>query len=837
MPGALLESVPLEATGRHRLRFVDDRVRVEADDDRSALRHALQRHLKRRAEGEDVVVVLGDRVCARFSPGLPAFVDPLTAFEARFLADNDVPLSMPPAGSALFAPRTDLHTHFAAALPGVELIRLAAAAGLTLSREQLQKAGVDDDDADSALLLRDLPAAALDRLAHDLDVPLQQITFQGMEALYGRRSPLTKHPALFVDQLWAIARGFARDGVEYAELSLSTCLDPLILGALHEHLEDITAATGVRLRFLVALRRDDDLEWDLDVMVRLAQCLLSRAIVGVDIMGHETCSTKAFLPVLRAAGALGCLRPGFVVRVHAGENPAFPENVREAVAALLPCEGIEIRIGHGLYGVDDGTLLLMAAQPERVLVEFNLGSNLSLNNIQATRQVPIRRYLDAGVSAVLGTDGAGLYGTCARDEVRAALACDLAPRHFERLRDVETALLGRREIQESKLPALSSFAVPPASPHLHWTPAVSERRAARGTQLRKAQDERLQEFGAVVVDRAASDSGPDLAGRPLLWLAAAWRKAIVSWTDAELAHARGVLDGVIAGLKERGGVLLTGGSHHGVEGMAHELAERHQVDVVGAIVDDTLAADLDGRVRWFWRCARTLHEKADAVVRFARDQNALGLFVGGGLIVADEQQAAHNLAVRHVVLLGLPGPAVAAALASETTKKVADAAGVLLAFDDKRPRGRLRDPGPNDAADVVVLRRGPRSGQREMLVVRRHDHSGALAGRLCLPGGFLRSGESPAQAAARELKEEAGLAVDVGALVSVGVVAGGGRDPRDTPERWVRAHVFVVVVEHDGPLIAGSDAAEARFEVVAGHAPLAFDHDRLVERALERLSI
>jgi ADP-ribose pyrophosphatase YjhB (NUDIX family) len=818
----------------HRVKWLEGRLAIEADEDRSRLRAALERHLLPGEDGH--TLILGGQLRARL--GTPLEVVPLSAVEARFLADNNVPLVLP-LGTPALSPRTDLHTHFAGALPGKALVELAAATeGVTVPRGVLSEIGID--------ARQDVPASALntlarERLARSLDVPLdRQITFQDMERLYARRSPLTKHPLLFIPQLRAIARQLAATGVCYAELSLSSALEPEVLTALHASLDAIEDEGGVRLRFLVALSRHDDLEWDLDVLDRMEQCLPSRAIAGVDIMGHETCSTRAFVPVLERAAALGEARPGFVVRVHAGENPAFPENVREAIRTLLPFPGVEIRIGHGLYGVDGETLAAMACSADRVIVEFNLTSNLALNNIQTTLQVPLRQYVDAGVSAVLGTDGAGLYGTSASDEARAALACGLDEPRLARIRHTEDALLKRRQESERARPSLRDWSPPAPALRRHFTPArAAELTALRGAVL-AAQEQRLRQMGATVAHEA-----PALAGRPLLWLAGAWRHAFSTWSPDEVQHASAILTEVLRGLAARGGLLLTGGTCHGMEGLSHGLAAQAGVEVLGAIAEETLADDLDARVRTFWRCARSLYEKASPVVRWVRDAHGLGLFLGGGLIVADEQQAALNVRARHVLLSGLRGAAVDAARASKHARFVDDAASILEALDDTRPWGQLRYPGPNDAADVVLLRRGA-LGDTELLLIRRHDDSGAAAGRMSLPGGFIRPGESPRDAAVRELREETGFRLPAEALVPVTLVAGGGRDPRDTAERWVRSHVFAALAE-DGSatpqgassnlVLGGSDAAAALFVSVTRRPPLAFDHDRLVTQALAVLCL
>ncbi|MCK6549711.1 NUDIX domain-containing protein [Myxococcota bacterium] len=813
---------PLVIAPHHRVSLVDGRVVVDADDERSLLRPALERHLARSLEDGTSAVSLDGRVRARF--GDTPWAAPLTAFEARYLADNDVPLASRDV-STTFTPRTDLHTHFAACLSGAELVALGAEHGLVLSPAQLEELGVH---AARPVAVASLDARARGRIAAALDLPIdQQSFFLEMERRYDRRRPFVRAPELFLPNLVAIARRFAASGVRYAELSLGDCLEPARLAVLHEHLDAIEAETGVRLRFLVALRRDDDPEWDFDVLARLGDCLASRAIAGIDVMGHETCSTRAFLPVLARAAALAKERPGLVIRVHAGENPAYPENVREAFLALRDHPDVELRIGHGLYGVDDALERELARHADHVIVEFNLSSNLALNNIQGTREVPLVRYLDAGVACVLGTDGAGLYSTSAADEVRAAIACGLAPAHLARLEVIEAELLARKAEREGVMAPLRDVPVPPARPLVFYGDAVraarEAERAARGVKLRA----RVDAIGATLIERTR----PNLHGRRALWISGAWKNAIFEWTPAHVAQVRALFDALMPALRDRGTIVVTGGTSFGVEGLAHEAAARHGVDVLGVIVDDLDPAGLDPRVRSFWLVASSLWKKTEPVVRWMRDVDGLALFVGGGPIVADEHQAVVNLGVRHAVVPDLPGIAAEAARQRRATRFVDDAAAIVAALGDLTPRGKLRHVGPNDAVDLVVLRRAPGADAREVLVIVRHDQSGVAAGAWSLPGGFVMPGEPARAAALRVLARETGVEAEEAALHELCTVEGPGRDPRDTPERWVRSTVFTVELEHDAPITAAAGAARASFVRVEDRPALAFDHDALVERA------
>lgn len=439
-------------------------------DERSRLGAALTRHTTLRQAGDELRVCVGDNVVARVRAGVMTEHRPLTAFAARFLAENGMPLANGPLQGVATATtadgesgrlQTDLHSHFAGCLSGRDLVDLGLTVDAAIPQTVLAQAGIF---CERDTPLRTLAPAARDRLACALDIPLdRQVTFLDMERLYAMRAPLTRHPALFAPQLWRIAQRAAEAPVRYLELSLSSILEPALLAQAHATLPAIEAQWGVGIRFLLALSRHDDLEWDLDVLRRVQACLGSRAIVGIDFMGHETNSTRAFLPQLQAAAALSRQRAGWVLRVHAGENPAFPENVREAVAAARPYvenHGLELRIGHGLYGLDDATLADVAALSSlgradagRAVFEFNLSSNLALNNIRTTFDVPLRRVIAAGVDVVLGTDGAGLYRTQVQDEAQAARATGLSDDALDRIAATERRLLASKQAAQALLPS------------------------------------------------------------------------------------------------------------------------------------------------------------------------------------------------------------------------------------------------------------------------------------------------------------------------------------------------------------------------------------------------
>ncbi len=128
--------------------------------------------------------------------------------------------------------------------------------------------------------------------------------------------------------------------------------------------------------------------------------------------------------------------------------------------------------------------------------------------------------------------------------------------------------------------------------------------------------------------------------------------------------------------------------------------------------------------------------------------------------------------------------------------------------------------------DIVIF--SIRGQELHVLLVRRGVPP--FEGKYAIPGGFLRRDESPEEAAKRELHEETGVRdVYLEQLFSFG-------DPeRDPRGRVVTVAYYALVSSERVELSAGADAAEAEWVPVKKLAPLAFDHNRIVTYALERL--
>lgn len=666
----------------------------------------------------------------------------LSPFELRCAADAGVIHAIPSGARdpRTWTPRTDLHSHFAGCVRSADLLELAAEHGVMYPRQLLEEAGLRTEA--ERIRVSDLPGALRARLAQRLEIPLdRRVTFLEMERIYRLRSPITKAPALFVPLCRQIAADYRAAGVEYVELSLGSIVEARVLVAAHRDLPAIEAESGVTLRFLAAISRHDDPEWDLDLFERIKTLAGSVYLSGIDIMGHETNSTRVFMPLLRSVASWAHEhRPGFVIRVHAGESPAHPENVRLAVEATKG-RAVELRIGHGLFGVDPPTLAaLIEAQ---AIIEFNLDSNVALNHLQSARDVPIRRYVEAGARVVLGSDGYGIYQTSPRATVRAALLAGLERGHLEGpLAGVEQEWLERSRARDRPyLQRAADFVVPADRAPEHFTPAVLQRRLAAGAARDEALDGRLRELGTPIVTDVAALLAARGTSPLLLSIAGSWTRSWESMTDGERDNVRRELTAFVEGLDPDDAILVTGGTCDGVEGVVGRAALSRGIPVLATLVRETPPTALDGRaMSHAVFVGETLYDKAAGLYELIAAHGGACLFVAGGQIVSDEIQTARNLRLRFLLMSGAGGASARHAL-EHPARAFRRGTEALQALREWRALPTDVQPhwyeGPNPTVDAVVLRGPARS--REVLLVLRDLDAPAEAGKWALPGGFVAS--------------------------------------------------------------------------------------------------
>ena len=274
---------------------------------------------------------------------------------------------------------------------------------------------------------------------HSFDkVPDRDISAALFQMAEDRQNPAYQNFSLFQNKLLWVARSYQKTGVKYAEISDTTLVKRAkaaqFLKEVHECMPAITKETGVLLRFLAAIRRvpvtmgPDPAAGAVNLQENL-QVLKAAAgdpyVAGVDIVGEEVNDIRDFALPIKEIVHIARDIPSFVVRIHAGENDCLRDNVSNSIHCII--DGLEpdqpvpmIRIGHGLYTANlktaKGKQLIRDILQYHVVLEFQITSNVRLNNLSALQDHPLKQYLAAGIACVQGSDGGALYGTDSIDE-------------------------------------------------------------------------------------------------------------------------------------------------------------------------------------------------------------------------------------------------------------------------------------------------------------------------------------------------------------------------------------------------------------------------------------
>jgi hypothetical protein len=273
---------------------------------------------------------------------------------------------------------------------------------------------------------------------HDIDaIPDEDIIRYVKKMLQDKADPAYQNNTIFQDNLLWIGRRYQRERISYVEISDTTLVKKdqalKMLREVHQVMPAVYQETGVRIRFLAALRRipltivkDQISGSDLaDNLQALYAVSVDPYVAGCDIVGEEINDIREMKPLIEQLVRIAAEDPSFTIRIHAGENDSLRDNVYNSIAcvkeALSPGQKMpHVRIGHGLYTASltskKGRQLLDLISATGTVLEFQITSNVRLNNLSELRRHPLKQYLKAGIACVQGTDGAALYGTSSIDE-------------------------------------------------------------------------------------------------------------------------------------------------------------------------------------------------------------------------------------------------------------------------------------------------------------------------------------------------------------------------------------------------------------------------------------
>lgn len=271
-----------------------------------------------------------------------------------------------------------------------------------------------------------------------------------------------KNNSFYQDKLLWIAREYQKQGIKYVEIASSAlakkgsyAISNLV--EMHEIMPKIEEETGVSIRFLVAASRT----LFTDEQLRKCPAIIKTAsrspyVVGMDLIGEEINNVTDFSDLIGEIIKYAIYEDdGYTIRLHAGETDAFKDNVEKALDCIKIClpngeKAPQIRLGHGLYVPDlnsrDGKRIISKMKDLDVVLEFQLSSNVRLNNLTNLNNHPIKDYLSAGVKCVQGTDGCGFYGIDTIDEqIALRNLLDIKDQDFEKMRKVEDEILAKRK--------------------------------------------------------------------------------------------------------------------------------------------------------------------------------------------------------------------------------------------------------------------------------------------------------------------------------------------------------------------------------------------------------
>lgn len=244
----------------------------------------------------------------------------------------------------------------------------------------------------------------------------------------------------FEDTLLWIGREYQKKHIKYVEISDTTLVKKeraaaWMLEQIHHILPLVKEETGVDIRFLAAIRRipltlvKENIvsnNYLTEAIQALKVVCKDPYVVGSDFVGEEISDIGELKAVIKEiVTKIASEDKNWTIRVHAGENDSLKSNMSKAIClveeALLPGQKFPyMRIGHGLYCANlsskQGKELLAKIKERDIVLEFQLTSNVRLNNIIDLRKHPLKTYLGNDISCVMGTDGCGLYGTDSLDE-------------------------------------------------------------------------------------------------------------------------------------------------------------------------------------------------------------------------------------------------------------------------------------------------------------------------------------------------------------------------------------------------------------------------------------
>lgn len=615
----------------------------------------------------------------------------LTIYDIRrFANDDSYPQTFSPVNRPNSSRRmlSDLHTHLAGHIPVNDLIGMAHRSNVAFPVALLDEIGikyprtqVKEEKIQFSDLLRSQEfkrSNGLAKLEDAMSIESSRVrTFMNMEDKYRFRGPITKNIATFRDQLWSAAQASEKTGVKYVEMSIANIIDPAWLSIAHSELPAIEKTTGVKMRFVVGLWRHSDPEWNFDEITRTRRMArVSPYIVGIDFMGHETNSSQDLADQIKTAVSLKEeFGPNFQIRVHAGENPLNPSNVR--MASELGAS----RVGHGLYIEKDAEAIKLNPQSQKIdpkvlselkkngtIIEINPISNQALNNLSGGSQILLnqfRQFKAAGISVVFGTDGIGMYGAGHSEIERMLTALGFTEADFEYVRSSEASYLRQADIafttrarkigQKNKIPTKPEIETYVDQQGRKYTSEIEKSRTlARQNKLKEMTEDFARKQIASYDKVAHEFSGMkaiDISGGSASQFASLQKEGRMA--ELRLQEVHEIFRTLLKQLDPKKVFFLDGGTQFGVEQILHEEVAAHNATnpknkfkIVGVLPEEANPTDVVGPsqhgITHYKIGGKSWADFGVYKLELLQQHGGAKIAIAGKMFVADEFRAAIN---------------------------------------------------------------------------------------------------------------------------------------------------------------------------------------------------
>ena len=297
------------------------------------------------------------------------------------------------------------------------------------------------------------------------------------------------------------------------------------------------------------------------------------------------------------------------------------------------------------------------------IIEFNMSSNLALNNVNELSTIPIKRYSDAGIKVVLCTDGHGLYRTTIQQEIILAAIAGLIAEDFHKIQDTEELIMDDakdrdKEHSESKKPEeiLEAITYSTSDKKPRLSSKVKERYKKKEEKDLKTLDSKYENFGATTdeeeIESDTEGKTPILicGGSKISWphihprdqgKIALTLHVLAKVLDPEKAYL--VIRGTNTGIDKEILNAVRDRNSHGGQRMTvlGTYTEEAIDDIESGMPEDTITHAM--LLKSGNKPAKKWSELPDTQLEYIRKRKGVVIAMGGGIITADLIQKAYNI--------------------------------------------------------------------------------------------------------------------------------------------------------------------------------------------------